>query len=427
MNKILKGALKLIILSTLSTNAQTTINENGFKIVSEKQIQGIHVVKDAVYFTANLQPLSQYRHDYFVSLDDNQLYKGYVQGYDDFTNPSTDRWLQIFNGKMVRNFCRFEKGKVRCEKEDTEKDITKVEVNTSGSIDTYNKVFDNLIISGNKWAFKARSEYTKKACVFIDSPNSEPLKVEVASGNEYIKDATIYKPDWYLSDFYSYGGASDFVVIHARPGYETDVLCVFEIRNGKIEQIVSDADEIVGSNKITFASKRCVVLPNENIIIIKELKNQPKFRVSLYSRGQGGKYIKKWKIELNNFLDISTVACVDEQLILGGTSKDGGYLGYLNPHIKILERLTGKVKKEYYVPSKYGTIKNIQRCLTSRKASPDGKRISDYNNGDLIITCGYYIPYPYEKNLGEEEASEGIVIRDYLNPDGTFYNNLFNK
>jgi hypothetical protein len=434
INNLANRLIRLSILSSPLLTAQTIITETGFKVLTKSPIVLLTTLKsDEISFYSDCVHC-KYGHPDFhyfkIDLKESKvdtIYKEFALG----ARITGELPVSKYPSKSDTNF--------------NIKNYKEVEFNVEGNIDTYNLygkedyAYRSWQISGERFVYLAKSKYYETLSLFTG--NSKPVKTGVSFSK---KEGFCWISDFYSCDLNN----RSFISIkktnyapndlyHVSESSQTHYVYIINNSKNEIEQeiIVYNKEMGVGDVSVFYPladSGDFVVIYHKNYGYYD--KNNKNYGVTMhyYSSNNSielGKYSKIWETKLSSdFTSIGAISVANGQIIVGGSSRNGGYLGYENPYINIFDVKTGKHKKEYYIPfkSKDGeAVYNIVPLQTSAGISPTGKSVNrglyGGNNGDLLICC-----QPFGSNFKESGIGTGILVRDYLNADGTFYNNLFN-
>lgn len=428
----------VFLMYVVSTSAQTTIIDTGFKIVTESPIINLQTgTTDKISFYSDCVHCQYGKSDfnYFqIDLSQSKLEKTYTE----FALGARLTGNLPVAKYPSKNNLPFDVSKYK-----------EIELNSNGNIDTYNMhgredyAFAPWRVSGDKYIYLAKSKYFGNISLFAGSNNSTPFKTDIS-----LSDKGGYY--WWISDLYSCKLFNKtFVSLKATDHVTTDFLYkgseladlhyvyVMDYRTNKLEQKITIYERKTGLADYT------VFYPlgdtGDFVILYSDLygqidKSNKNYGIYLHYYSANtptakGKYVKVWETKLSSdFTSVKAVSAANGQIVVGGTSRNGGYLGYENPYLNVFDMRTGKFKKEYYIPFKVeegATVYNIVPLETSDAVSPAGKSVNGGayggTNGDLLICV-----QPNNSSFKESGMGKGILIRDYLNADGTFYNNLFN-
>ena len=426
MPKFSLSFFKLFLLSFASTTAQTTITDTGFKLITDSPI----ILLDASAYDK-------------ISFFSNCVHCQY--GNLDFSYFQMDLLKSELSKTYRDNYKYMQRGDLPVSKYPAKtnsyfdvKKYKEVELNINGSIDTYDMIesyqdyrHKPYRTSGERFVYLGISKYYGSISLFTGSQkDSRPIKTDFS----FFSKEGFY----WISDFYSCSlNNKSFVSIKKSNRIselaEVDDIYVVNNDTNKIEQKITvnnkDSDNIF----YPLADTGEFVVLNY-ILRGSSDKNNKNYGITMNyfsanTANAKGKYIKVWETKLSlDFTAIGAISVANGQIIVGGTSRNGGYLGFENPYLNIFDIKTGKFKKDYYIPLKTEngqTVYNIIPLKTSTGISPTGNAVKGGlyggTNGDLLICC-----QPYKTSFKESGLGKGMLIRDYLNADGTFYNNLFN-
>jgi hypothetical protein len=124
-----------------------------------------------------------------------------------------------------------------------------------------------------------------------------------------------------------------------------------------------------------------------------------KYKIKLFNKS----FNKIWEMNLNG-IRINAIKEVNGFLIIGGFTIEKGYVGYPNPRVIVVNKITKQITYDNVIPQKNGTIAMI---------GFDGENNIEFTTCCFSSSC-------YNTNFTP------YIIRDKLNFDGKFENNLFN-
>lgn len=131
--------------------------------------------------------------------------------------------------------------------------------------------------------------------------------------------------------------------------------------------------------------------------------NAQTFKLALYDNS----FKKLWEKNLTD-IKISKIDSHGDFIIIGGYTKNKGYLGFPNPRIIIINKNTQAITYDKVIALKNASIKNITSDF--------------YNNIELTVGI-----WSEKKNFRDQYQLTPIVILDKLNDNGVFENDLFQK
>ncbi|MEL4456950.1 hypothetical protein [Lutimonas vermicola] len=258
-----------------------------------------------------------------------------------------------------------------------------------------------------------KSHFSDKRFLFIKPQGqSFETKIDLTTDNPYIfyksshfegateKFETLVKSDinserfsnWFrLAGYWVYNN-THYVAIRSESR-----IFYYIIKDNKIVKVLFD--EFEGKyEKVYF-------LPEQGIFVNVSNLNINNNSISNHFRLQGFSILNNrlWSIEKKYFTQLNSICETNSKIIIGGASGDGGYLGFDNPYIEIIEAKSGKILNNHYISEKYASINNMLII-----------------NNSILITVGFSRDKSTRKAYGTS-----YLINDSLLSNGEFSNDLF--
>lgn len=278
------------------------------------------------------------------------------------------------------------------------------------NIETFN--FGRAKGGNGIFAFTAQSTYTKKHSIFvgeIEEMTTEGAKVKLSKLDLSSVNAVLSKFNYDECTIYSYTKDSygcNFLILQ----FGTKVIPI-RIRNSYLMASENAALELGTFSENAFDGYSGVITP-----IYDTYGTQFKGIVNAYTKAQDDNCSYKvklfdvnlqpvWETEILDMRVMSIIA-QGNYLILGGYTKNKGYVGYANPRIVVMNIKDKSITYDKVIPIKAGSVTYIT---------------SDFNhNLELVIGS-----WSDRKHSSSDISCTPKLILDKLTDNGIFENDLF--
>ena len=284
------------------------------------------------------------------------------------------------------------------------------EFKNNGNIETFNITSYK---GGNRlFGFIAKSTYTQKPYLFIYSVTLMKLEVYDLNSLAISNKAQYNINDCTLHSIFPTNGFRHYVFLQF--GDKILPLTVFQMsqQNSKVNVLENSATRLGEYDEFLFKGWSGNIFGLWNkfrteldgfVSVLSEGKdaNNLNYKIKLYDKNVN----IVWETTLSS-IKITDVHESDGFLIIGGFTKNKGYVGFPNPRVVVINKTTKEITYDNVIPLKNGTIV---------KVSSDDKGNIEFTTAIWSGSWNYTVHFPLTPQ----------VILDKLDTNGKFVNNLF--